>query len=91
MRVLKLLYITYIIIFLVGFLISPLIAHNPNRVVEFFIMLGWIILPLIVANLWLFGITRIKKYLIRFLLLSLYYPLAFVLFIIITRLSFKGV
>ncbi|APA79452.1 hypothetical protein CJM129_4835 [Campylobacter jejuni subsp. jejuni M129] len=46
-------------------------------------MLGWIVFPLMIANLWLFGITRIKKYLRNFLILFLYYPLAFALFLVL--------
>ncbi|HAA2076693.1 TPA_asm: hypothetical protein GD894_08280 [Campylobacter coli] len=82
MRILKILYICWIILCVVGWFISPIVGHNPNRVEEFFIMLGWIVFPLMIANLWLFGITRIKKYLIRFLLLLLYCPLAILLYLI---------
>ena len=89
-KILKVLYIIYIALWIVGFLISPLVGHNPDRVEEFFIMLGWIVLPPMVANLWLFGITRVKQYLTNFLILFLYYPLAFVLFITITKLNFVG-
>ncbi|ENT7260147.1 hypothetical protein ACJP9E_001776 [Campylobacter jejuni] len=69
MRILKILYICWIILCVVGWFISPIVGHNPNRVEEFFIMLGWIVFPLMIANLWLFGITRIKKYLRNFFIL----------------------
>ncbi|EAL5947866.1 hypothetical protein CYB75_08755, partial [Campylobacter coli] len=72
MRILKILYICWIIFFIFAWIISPLIGHNP----DILIVIGWIILPPIVVNLWLFLITRIKKYLIRFLLLLLYCSLA---------------
>ncbi|ECK7598410.1 hypothetical protein FRQ50_08600 [Campylobacter jejuni] len=83
MRILKILYICWIILCVVGWFISPIVGHNPNRVEEFFIMLDWIVFPLMIANLWLFGITRIKKYLRNFLILFLYYPLAFALFLVL--------
>ncbi|EAC2165100.1 hypothetical protein CXE76_07785 [Campylobacter coli] len=78
MRILKILYICWIIFFIFAWIISPLIGHNP----DILIVIGWIILPPIVVNLWLFLITRIKKYLIRFLLLLLYCPLAILLYLI---------
>ena len=53
-------------------------------------MLGWIAFPPMVVNLWLFGITRVKKYLKVFSILLCYYPLAFILFAIVTKMSFKG-
>ena len=37
-----------------GWFISPIVGHNPDRVEEFFIMLGWIVFPPMIANLWLF-------------------------------------
>ncbi|EAH6554197.1 hypothetical protein EI237_06180 [Campylobacter coli] len=82
MRILKILYICWIILCVVGWFISPIVGHNPDRFKEFLIVIGWIILPPIVVNLWLFLITRIKKYLIRFLLLLLYCPLAILLYLI---------
>ncbi|ARJ56690.1 hypothetical protein CCUN_1093 [Campylobacter cuniculorum DSM 23162 = LMG 24588] len=88
MKILKILYICWIILCVVGWFISPIVGHNPDRVYEFFVMLGWIVFPPMIANLWLFGITRIKKYLIRFFLLLLYYPVAFIIFLIIVRSSF---
>lgn len=91
MQILKILYICWIVLCVVGWLISPLVGHNPDRIKEFFIMLGWIAFPPMVANLWLFGITGVKKHLTRFLiLLLLCYPLIFILFVIITRLNFAG-
>ncbi|EAJ2620772.1 hypothetical protein CYB60_05835 [Campylobacter coli] len=78
MRILKILYICWIIFFIFAWIISPLIGHNP----DILIVIGWIILPPIVVNLWLFLITRIKKYLIRFLLLLLYCSLAILLYLI---------
>ncbi|EAK4456485.1 hypothetical protein CUT46_07220 [Campylobacter coli] len=82
MRILKILYICWIIFFIFAWIISPLIGHNPDRFKGFLIVIGWIILPPIVVNLWLFLITRIKKYLIRFLLLLLYCPLVILLYLI---------
>ncbi|EAI6362779.1 hypothetical protein CDX27_09105 [Campylobacter coli] len=82
MRILKILYICWIILCVVGWFMSPIVGHNPDRFKEFLIVIGWIILPPIVVNLWLFLITRIKKYLIRFLLLLLYCPLAILLYLI---------
>ncbi|ECO7370659.1 hypothetical protein FXR79_04470 [Campylobacter coli] len=82
MRILKILYICWIILCVVGWFISPIVGYNPDRFKEFLIVIGWIILPPIVVNLWLFLITRIKKYLIRFLLLLLYCPLAILLYLI---------
>ncbi len=82
MRILKILYICWIILCVEGWFISPIVGHNPDRFKEFLIVIGWIILPPIVVNLWLFLITRIKKYLIRFLLLLLYCPLAILLYLI---------
>ena len=63
-----------------GFLwiISPMVAHNPNRIEEFFIMLGLDLVPLLVYSLFCLMIKRNKKYLIMFCVLLLYYPLAFV-------------
>lgn len=88
MKVFKILYIFWIILFIFAWILSPVIGHNPDRFKEFLIAVGWIILPLIVLNLWLFLMIEDKKYLKRFFLLLLYYPLAFILFIVITRLSF---
>ncbi|OBV29176.1 hypothetical protein BKN38_04200 [Helicobacter sp. CLO-3] len=88
MKVFKILYIFWVILFIFAWILSPVIGHNPNRLKEFFIAVGWIILPLIVLNLWLFFMIEDKKYLKRFFLLLLYYPLALILFIVITRLSF---
>lgn len=90
MQFLKILYICWIVLCVVGWLISPLVGHNPDRIEEFFIMLGWIAFPPMVVNLWLFGITRVKKYLKVFSILLCYYPLAFILFAIVTKMSFKG-
>ncbi|MCW1604280.1 hypothetical protein OLU59_02125 [Campylobacter jejuni] len=36
MRILKILYICWIILCVVGWFISPIVGHNPNRVEEFF-------------------------------------------------------
>ncbi|RDU61574.1 hypothetical protein CQA53_09940 [Helicobacter didelphidarum] len=82
MKTLKILYICWIILFIFAWIISPYIGHNPDRFEEFLITMGLIILPLMIANLWLFGITRIKKYLIRFFYSILYYPLAILLYLI---------
>ncbi|TLD91452.1 hypothetical protein LS64_012020 [Helicobacter saguini] len=82
MKILKILYVCWVVFCIFGYIISPLIGHNPDRFEEFFIMMSWIILPLVVVNLWLFGITRVKKYLLRFFLLLLYYPLAVLLYLI---------
>ena len=75
-----------------GFLwiISPMVAHNPNRIEEFFIMLGLDLVPLLVYSLFCLMIKRNKKYLIMFCVLLLCYPLGYILFAIITRMSFVG-
>ncbi|BEJ71538.1 hypothetical protein B10328_07750 [Campylobacter coli] len=45
MRILKILYICWIILCVVGWFISPIVGHNPDRFKEFLIVIGWIILP----------------------------------------------
>lgn len=83
MRILKILHICWMLFWVVAWLISPMIAHNPNRVEEFFIMLGLIAFPPMVVNLLLFALKRVKAHLIWFLALLLCYPLGVVLFIFI--------
>ncbi|TQR60605.1 hypothetical protein DMC01_04910 [Campylobacter troglodytis] len=90
MKTLNMLYLCWVIFCIIGWFISPIIGHNPNRVEEFFIMLGWIIFPPMIVNLWLFATKRNKKYLMMFCVLFLYYPLGYILFAIITRMSFVG-
>lgn len=64
MRILKGLYVCWVVVLVVGWFISPMIAHNPDRVEEFFIMLGLIVFPAMVANLVLFVIKRAASILI---------------------------
>lgn len=90
MDIIKILYTCWVTLCITGWIISPMIGHNPDRVKEFFIMLGFIAFPLMIANLFAFVTTWTKKYLKNFLILLCCYPLAFFLFAIIVRTSFKG-
>lgn len=90
MQKLKILYICWVVFCIFLWIISPLVAHNPDMTEEFFIMVGWIILPLLIFILYRFFRTRKRKFVYIALLLLLYYPLAYVLSIIIARLSFVG-
>lgn len=83
MRILKGLYVCWILFWVVAWLISPMIAHNPNRIAEFFKMLGLIAFPAMVASLVLFAIKRVKAHLIWFLVLLLCYPLGLILFFVV--------
>lgn len=83
MRILKGLYVCWVVVLVVGWFISPMIAHNPDRVEEFFIMLGLIVFPAMMANLVLFVIKRVKAHLIWFLVLLLSYPLGLILFFVV--------
>ncbi|EIA89197.1 hypothetical protein cco71_09041 [Campylobacter coli 317/04] len=40
MRILKILYICWIILCVVGWFISPIVGHNPDRFKEFLIVIG---------------------------------------------------
>ena len=84
MKTLNMLYLCWVIFCIIGWFISPIIGHNPNRVEEFFIMLGWIIFPPMIVNLWLFATNRNKKYLSNFLIFFSYYP--FILILALTRI-----
>ena len=89
MKTFKILYVCWIIFFITGWFISPIIGHNPNRVEEFFIMLGWIIFPPIAVNLWFFATKRDKKYLRNFLIFFSYYPLGYIVYSVY-RFGFEG-
>ncbi|EAH7346893.1 hypothetical protein E7R50_08480 [Campylobacter jejuni] len=73
-------YIVWIVFCISGFVISPAVGHNPNRVYEFFVMLGWIIFPLILLMLYRFFSLCEIKFLYIALLLLLYYPIASILY-----------
>ena len=86
MQILKKLYICWIVLCVMLWFISPIVGHNPDRVEDFFKVLGLIVLPPILFNLWFFAITGDKKYLKVFLILLCYYPSAFILFLIVDSL-----
>lgn len=81
MKAFKILYIFWIILCIFVWMLAPVIAYHSDRFKDFLAMVGYMIFPLIVLNLWLFLIIGGKKYLIRFFLLLLYYPLAFILYL----------
>ena len=77
MKTLKILYVCWIIFFITGWFISPIIGHNPNRV------------PPIAVNLWFFATKRDKKYLRNFLIFFSYYPLGYIVYSVY-RFGFEG-
>lgn len=79
MTLLKILYVFWVAFFAFLWFISPAIGHNPNRVDEFFVMLGVDIAPLLIYSLCALAIKRDKKYLIMFFILFSYYPLIIIL------------
>lgn len=82
MKVFKILYIFWIILCIFTWILAHVIVYQSDIFKEFLTAVGWIILPLIVLNLWLFLMIEDKKYLKRFFLLLLYYPLAVLLYLI---------
>ncbi|RDU61273.1 hypothetical protein CQA53_10405 [Helicobacter didelphidarum] len=65
MKTLKILYICWIIFFIFTWIISPLVAHNPDRTNEFFITLGFIAAPLIIYYLVIDNILHPNKRFIK--------------------------
>ena len=71
-------------------IIAHAMVYSPDIVQEFLIILGLDLVPLLVYSLFCLMIKRNKKYLMMFCVLLLYYPLGYILFAIITRMSFVG-
>ena len=70
--------------------VAHAMAYSPNIVQEFLIILGLDLVPLLIYSLFCLVIKRNKKYLMMFCVLLLCYPLGYILFAIITRMSFVG-
>ena len=79
MIALKIIYVCWIAFFAFLWIISPAVVHNPDRVEEFFIMLGLDIAPLLIYSLCALVIKRNKRYLKMFFILLLYYPLGYII------------
>lgn len=83
MKILKILYICWIVLVVFVWLIISYIAHNPDIIADFLAAIGICIFPLTIYHLWCFAITSIKKHLKMFFVSFAYYPLAFIFYCVI--------
>ena len=95
MRALKFLYIVWMVFWIIGHVIFLPTAHGFDNMgfTDFFILaLQFIAIiclpPLFIFNIVYFVIKKERKYIINALWILLYYPIAFIIFLIIVRSSF---
>ena len=95
MRTLKFLYIVWMVFWIIGHVIFLPTAYGFDSMgfTDFFILaLQFVAIiclpPLFIFNIVYFVIKKERKYIINALWILLYYPIAFIIFLIIVRSSF---
>ncbi|TLD91885.1 hypothetical protein LS64_011230 [Helicobacter saguini] len=78
MKILKILYICWVVFWIFVWILLFLIGHNPDGLKSFLIVIAWIILPLLIFVFYHWLRTKKRKFFYISILLLLYYPISFI-------------